>query len=312
MSIKAQKWKVNQMLRLTLAALMSLAVSTGSAAGGWKPLLSPVELAGLLAEEPILVDIRSVAEYNQGHVAGAVSVPYHAWRGPDANPGALIPDDKLTLILSELGVEVGSRVVVTYRGADATDFGGAARVYWTLKSAGVGEIAILNGGIEAWVAAGQPLSTSEASNFPSDLEFSFAPDWLADREEVRDVVEGRREALLVDARPDAYFIGADRHELAAWAGTLAGALNLDYSNWFPAQTVGGGTLIADPATLRAIATHAGYVPGGVPIVSFCNTGHWAATNWFVLSEVAGIEGVKLYPESMVGWTQAVGRIAKAE
>jgi thiosulfate/3-mercaptopyruvate sulfurtransferase len=54
------------------------------------------------------------------------------------------------------------------------------------------------------------------------------------------------------------------------------------------------------------------VPGGVPIVSFCNTGHWAATNWFVLSEVAGIEGVKLYPESMVGWTQAVGRIAKAE
>ena len=47
-----------------------------------------------------------------------------------------------------------------------------------------------------------------------------------------------------------------------------------------------------------------------PIVSFCNTGHWAATNWFVLSEIAGIEGVTLYPESWVGWTRAKGELAQ--
>ena len=40
------------------------------------------------------------------------------------------------------------------------------------------------------------------------------------------------------------------------------------------------------------------------LVSFCNTGHWAATNWFVLSELSGLKGVKLYPESMVGWSNA--------
>ena len=39
-------------------------------------------------------------------------------------------------------------------------------------------------------------------------------------------------------------------------------------------------------------------------MSFCNTGHWAATNWFALSELAGIENVKLYPESLVGWSHA--------
>ncbi|MEL6481756.1 MAG: sulfurtransferase, partial [Pseudomonadota bacterium] len=37
------------------------------------------------------------------------------------------------------------------------------------------------------------------------------------------------------------------------------------------------------------------------VVSFCNTGHWAASNWFALSEIAEIEDVRLYPESMVGW-----------
>ena len=40
------------------------------------------------------------------------------------------------------------------------------------------------------------------------------------------------------------------------------------------------------------------------IVSFCNTGHWAATNWFALSELSGLKGAKLYPESMVGWSNA--------
>ncbi len=45
-------------------------------------------------------------------------------------------------------------------------------------------------------------------------------------------------------------------------------------------------------------------------VSFCNTGHWAATNWFALSEMAGVKGVRLYPESMVGWTGAGLPVAK--
>ena len=38
-------------------------------------------------------------------------------------------------------------------------------------------------------------------------------------------------------------------------------------------------------------------------VSFCNTGHWAATNWFALSEVLGQKNVKLYPGSMTEWSQ---------
>ena len=38
-------------------------------------------------------------------------------------------------------------------------------------------------------------------------------------------------------------------------------------------------------------------------VSFCNTGHWAATNCFALSEVAGQKQVKLYAGSMVEWTK---------
>ena len=38
-------------------------------------------------------------------------------------------------------------------------------------------------------------------------------------------------------------------------------------------------------------------------VSFRNTGHWAATNWFAMSEVLGQKNVKLYAGSMVEWSQ---------
>ena len=61
-----------------------------------------------------------------------------------------------------------------------------------------------------------------------------------------------------------------------------------------------------------IVRDAGYVDDGKELVSFCNTGHWAATNWFALSELAGVEGVKLYPESMVDWANSGGALINGE
>lgn len=66
-----------------------------------------------------------------------------------------------------------------------------------------------------------------------------------------------------------------------------------------------------PEAARQIAANAGYDgpnSTGETLVSFCNTGHWASTNWFALSEIAGIQNVKLYPESMVGWARRGGEV----
>ena len=41
-------------------------------------------------------------------------------------------------------------------------------------------------------------------------------------------------------------------------------------------------------------------------LSRCNSGHWAAINWFALSELAGIDNTRLYAESMVEWSNAGG------
>jgi len=69
--------------------------------------------------------------------------------------------------------------------------------------------------------------------------------------------------------------------------------------WFAKDS---GALLPAADVQRVAQEHG--VQTDQPTVSFCNTGHWAATNWFVLSEVLGQKDVKLYPESTVGWSQA--------
>ena len=66
----------------------------------------------------------------------------------------------------------------------------------------------------------------------------------------------------------------------------------------------------NPTPEQSLSENRAFAAGaGDDIVSFCNTGHWAAINWFVLSEVAGQSGARMYPGSMVEWSQAPGASA---
>lgn len=294
---------------LTLATALATALAlTAPARADLGPLVTPAELAAALdGAAPLVVDIRAPrgpdgqaapGTFGAGHIAGAVNAPYGAFRGPEANPGAVPEAARLTEVLRGIGVTADRPVVIVYQGKDATDFGAAARVYWTLKSSGVSQLSILNGGIAAWTEAGLPLSTDAVAPVPSDFEVTFSDRWLATTEQVKAIVDGQDRALLLDARPEAFWAGDTAHPAAARPGTLPQSRFFEHSGWF-----GTGAAVVDAAAARDLATRQG-LTGNEQLVSFCNTGHWAATNWFALSELAGVENVKLYPESMVGWSNA--------
>ena len=287
------------MKRILIAtAALLLAAGTASAAE-WKKLVTADELAAL--DGVTVVDIRAPEAYGTAHVPGAVNAPYGKWRGPADNPGAVISDEALTALLQGAGLDHSDRVVITHAGEDQTDFGAAARVYWTLKSAGFPTLAILNGGGKGWVDAGQPLTSAIPEITPTEDTFVLSGDYMIDREGVAAVIDGARQATLVDARPPAFFRGEAKHGAASKPGTLKGATSFPFAAFFE----GDKTEIADAAHAAAAAADVG---GEGEIVSFCNTGHWAATNWFALSELAGKDNVKLYPESMVGWVNNGGEV----
>ena len=291
------------MRHLIASTLTALVLALPAAAQEvFGPLITPQDLsaATTTAQAPLVLDIRAGDDkgYGGGHVPGAVSAPYALFRGPAENPGQLPTEARLTEVLRSLGVTPDRPTVIVHQGSNETDFGAAARVYWTLKSSGVSQLAILNGGVNGWTAAGLPLSRDAVTPAPSDITVSFSDRWLATEADVLAVVEGRDEALLLDARPEAFWSGKTAHDAAARPGTLPQSKYFEHAGWF-----GGGPAIVDADAARRLAAEQGFT-GEEQIVSFCNTGHWAATNWFALSELAGIENVKMYPESMVGWSNA--------
>ena len=266
------------------------------------PLVTPAELAAT-DRAPLILDIRG-ADYAKGHIPGAVDAPYKLFRGPTDNPGRPVAPEQLQATLSQLGVELDRPVVVVHQGSDQDDFGAAARVYWTLKSAGVQDIAILNGGMNGWAAAGQPTETTPVTPAPSLIEITWDDRWTATEAEVAAIAAGKGDAVLLDARPPGFYEGRQAHAAASVPGTVPGAENVPHTEWFAGST----PAIAPAATAADVARALGLNPER-EIVTFCNTGHWAATEWFALSELAGLPDVKMYPESMVGYTRGDHEIA---
>ncbi|HKH95734.1 MAG TPA: rhodanese-like domain-containing protein, partial [Beijerinckiaceae bacterium] len=167
------------------------------------------------------------------------------------------------------------------------------RVYWTLKASGHGPVSILDGGFAAWSGAGLPTAAGPsqpraAAPYPVRLDGHIR----ATTADVERAVSEHRGAL-VDGRSRAQFEGAEKSPQVARAGRLPGAVHVDHAKAFEPGT---GRLRA-PAELEALFAP---VPNG-PAVSYCNTGHLASTNWFVLSEVLKRPNITLYDGSMSEW-----------
>jgi thiosulfate/3-mercaptopyruvate sulfurtransferase len=276
--------------------LFGLAVSAASFAA--QPLLSPTELMAKLSDANVrVIDIRDAKSYAAKHIPGAVNAPYGQWRGPASNPGELPGLPKLTTLVQSLGLSPATHAVVVSSGADATDFGASARIYWTLKVLGLKELSILNGGVKAWDDAKLAQNTDAAKATASSFQPQLDASLIATKEEVVKRLNAG-DSLLIDARPASFFNGETRAPTAKVPGTLPTAVNLQHDKWF---APGSATFVSNDQAKQVAASSP--IDPAKETVSFCNTGHWAATNWFAMSEVLGQKNVKLYAGSMTEWSQ---------
>lgn len=261
-------------------------------------------------EDPNLkiIDVRSgidgtdAAGFAAGHIPGAAYASYTAagWRAAEGNvPGKLPAIEQLESLIGSLGVDGDDSVVIVPAGVSSTDFGSAARVYWTFKYLGHEDVAILNGGYRAWVESGGAVETGAANPTPATFNANPQPALIADTSEVEDALAAGEQ--LVDARPANQYSGEAKHPASLSAGTIPGAASLEER----LLVENGSAYFIDADEVSRLIEAAGIRTDG-PAISFCNTGHWAATSWFALSEVAGIE-TALYDGSMTEWTQDTAR-----
>jgi thiosulfate/3-mercaptopyruvate sulfurtransferase len=296
--------------RIAAAAVLSAAIATPALAA--QPLVSADWVKAHRADANVVVlDIRSAIDgggkeaYEKGHIPGAVHSDYDkaGWRVERQGVPFMLPTvAELEKLIGELGIDEKSNVVVVPAGVSYTDFGSAARVYWTLKTVGVNEVSILDGGFAAWKAAGNEIASGQSKPAPTIFTATFNDKSLATGKQVAAIeADGKNgsKTTLIDARPHGFFLGKEKAPQAAAYGHIPGSVNVDSARFY------------DPVKNRLkprveLAAAAAEIPEG-PAVAYCNTGHWAATDWFVLHELLGRKDVRLYDGSMVEWTAHADR-----
>lgn len=268
-----------------------------------QPLVSAEWLESQPGNKAILrLDLRVAADggragYEAAHLPGAVYSDYagDGWRRKEGNvPGLLPVADHLSALFARLGITPETHVVLIPAGTSANDFAASARAYWTLKVSGHRDVSILDGGTKGWIAEGLPVETGWREPVAKPPYPVRRVDHLH-----CDCVKTETARLsgshrLVDARAASYYDGREKASEAKRAGHIPGAIPLDYVTAFDPGT---GRLRPHTELAALYAT----VPDG-PVISYCNTGHTAALNWFVMREMLGRD-VALYDGSMTAWTQ---------
>jgi len=175
----------------------------------------------------------------------------------------------------------------------------AARLWWMLRWTGHRAAAVLDGGIAAWKAAGQPLSTETPAPLARGGFSVRAPlVQTVDYEGLKANLATQKK-LVLDARAPDRFRG-ENETLDPVGGHIPGARNRLFRDNLAADG-----RFKQPAQLRQ---EIDAVTGGRPaaeLVAQCGSGVTACHNLLAM-EVAGLSGAALYPGSWSEWCAQPG------
>ncbi len=168
------------------------------------------------------------------------------------------------------------------------------RLWWMLKWAGHNNVAVLDGGLQAWQAAGGAVNSGEEpAHFQTNFMLAPALLTLVDGQTVADQL-GRPAQTLIDARATPRFKG-EVEPLDPVAGHIPGALNRPFS-----QNLGPDGKFKPTTQLR---TEFEALLGGrdpATVVHHCGSGVSAVPNLLAM-EIAGLGRTALYAGSWSDW-----------
>ncbi|MEO8157023.1 MAG: sulfurtransferase [Betaproteobacteria bacterium] len=264
-------------------------------------LISVVELAAHLADPAFVVfDCRheltnpefGQKAYAESHLSGALFA--HLDRDLAApltghNGRHPLPDPEIFAAwLARMGV-ANDKQVIGYDNAGGVY---ASRLWWMLRWMGHQNVAVLDGGWQAWLAAGHPVTA--AVPVPTPARFSGKPGKiLVDAQYVLDHLQSP-DMVLVDARANDRYHGQNE-TIDPVGGHIPGARNRFFKDNLTPQG-----FFKLPEQLRE--EFGPFVGTGSPqnIVSQCGSGVTACHNLLAM-EIAGLRGGRLYPGSWSEW-----------
>jgi thiosulfate/3-mercaptopyruvate sulfurtransferase len=226
-----------------------------------------------------------------GHIPGAQFVDLKTGLSdPSSGLNFTLPSaTALETAFRELGVRDDSAVV-----AYDDDTGiWAARIWWLLRSLGHRGVAVLNGGLRAWVAAGGELDHAPgAPATAGDLVADPQPGFFIGHEDVKALSASPQAQTLLCALDHDVFTG-ERRSGASRDGHIPGSASFPY-----AALVDDHGLI-DPSRVAPELAGAG-IDAHAPLVTYCGGGVTACGVALALA-AAGHTNVAIYDGSLQQW-----------
>jgi thiosulfate/3-mercaptopyruvate sulfurtransferase len=236
-----------------------------------------------------IVDARSAADDQKGHIPGAVNLPVTETFDPSKDKN--YPDTKEKLEALFGGKGIGNDVhIITYDNGTGSDTQGS-RLFWTLEYCGHQNVSLLNGGVKSWQAAQNDLSTDlpavETAKFVSKID----PAKLPTTQQCQLAI-GDKTKVILDARSPEEYRGEDVR--AKFGGHIPGAVNVDYRTNFTSDGA-----FKDAATLRSMYESKG-VTKDKEVIALCQTGQRSSVAYLTL-RLLGYPKVGNYAGSWIEW-----------
>lgn len=278
----------------------------------YSTLIDVAELSPHVGQDDwLLVDCRSdiadagagLRAYREGHLPGAVFADLNrdlsdlSRTGLGRHPFPVAA--QFSEVLSRWGFS--SRLqVICY---DADNGSMAARLWWMLRSVGHASVAVLDGGIAAWRAAGGAIETVVPERSPSSVEVKFDSKYFVGFDEVAQL-QNRADLVLVDARGTPRYRG-EVEPIDPVAGHVPGAINRPFTE----NLVASGRF-KPAAQLRDEFDALLQSRAPTSMAHMCGSGVTACHNLLAMHR-AGLAGARLFAPSWSGWisdpTRAVAR-----
>jgi thiosulfate/3-mercaptopyruvate sulfurtransferase len=292
---------------LSLGVWWSLASVTPGTSGESYPredFVATVAWLNAHRTEPgvVIVDVRNDEYFDDRLIAGALRMPWGLFRINDTAVdlgGRFVGIDEAQKILGAHGITPNDTVVL-YDSVERDGGATASYMFWVLDVLGHDKMKVLDGGIDAWVAAGGDV-TSESSDREAML-YQAEPGGIDPRREVAgDFIYDRLgdpHYIIMDVRSEEEYVGEKPNVSLDGSvlklGHIPTAVNIDYRlNWSDGEAK---RLKSYPA-LRELYRGVDPAKG---IVTYCHSGRRSSFTYFVL-RVMGYEDVLLYERSWNEW-----------
>lgn len=229
-------------------------------------------------------------EHDQGHIPGAGILDLQGAFSRGDSPFAMTLDspERVAAAFGRAGIGDDSRVVLYSRRSPSW----ATRFWWMLRWLGFDRAAVLDGGFDAWLAEGRPLSTEPCAYRPDRLTVNLRPGLFVDKQPVLKAIDDAGTCTINALGPDIYSGETPRY---GRPGRIPGSINVPKVSLVDPNSM----KFLPPAQVAARLDAAGAASAD-RFITYCGGGIFATTVAFWLYQL-GHDDVAVYDNSMSEW-----------